>query len=161
MEGISNIIIYLILPLFGLLVLIGSIFNIIKVGSLKSIGTFGIVLGLILILIPFKIYYGLKKEFNNYYNDVPGYYCLTDNTEVVLTIREDSTFKMEKIEGLKTSGEGLWEFHSSESYTPMVTLFIKNYKYTFEIINDGGKTKLHYDTFWNKDSLKLDFWERQ
>ena len=103
MESIGILFINLICPILGIIFIIRGINNYRKTKNKKRI-----FIGIAFLFIPFLNFLLTRLRINHYENEIIGSYTIKGQKEVVLKLKSDKTFDLNKCDTIFKCGKGSW-----------------------------------------------------
>ncbi|WP_367753570.1 hypothetical protein [Flavobacterium sp. WC2430] len=145
MEALWIFPLYFVCPIVGIILLIFGIFQYYKRKDKSRIIT-----GIFFISLPIIHLFLMEVIQNNFEKNVVGHYNILEKNEIVLKIKNDGTFELNNLPGLKQQGKGKWDIFRGDITT--LDLHFKNNQeadVSFEINDEKKHLKLTSSPFEN------------
>ena len=131
---------YIIIPVTGIILLFKG-FNADKGHGGKNIG-----FGFLLLSLPFLHAFLVQRIETNNEKSLIGNYSLDSTIQVVLSLKPNNTFELERIDSMNNFGTGKWQYQRNDIAEVDLT-FIDNSQISFQVVF-AGKGNYLQNSFW-------------
>jgi hypothetical protein len=146
MEFVWMIPLYLIIPVTGIILLFKG-FNADKGHGRKRIG-----IGFVLLSLPFLHAFLVDRFEKQNEKSLIGSYALDSTKNVVLSLHDNKTFELAKLDSINSFGKGKWQYRRWDIAEVDLT-FADSSQLSFEIVYQG-KGKYLQNSFWTGKNHK-------